>query len=357
MAQLGSQMKHLGMEGPVCLVSSATPKRLLEAVWTSSLEESGYDFSYLLFGGTSTADEAQRIADEAKKTGAKSLVAVGGGQLIDSVRAASCLVGSSQDLEVVSCPTVASTDAPCSTLCVMYHGDHSFDEYRLIRRHPTLVLVDTAVIAQAPRRMLVGGLGDALSTWFEARTVNEAKKKNFLGGMPTQTSTALANLCYNILIEDGAAAVQAVDAKAVTPALERVVEANTLLSGLGFESGGICVAHSVHNGLTSQPNHTQYTHGEKVSFGIFTQLVLEGRPQEEIKTILHFCKSVGLPLTLQEVGVDAKDDKAIREIAERSLVSGESAHNEPFQVTVDMMADAIRAADRMGALYHKNQTA
>jgi hypothetical protein len=103
-------------------------------------------------------------------------------------------------------------------------------------------------------------------------------------------STAFANLCYNILIEDGAAAVQAVDAKAVTPALERVVEANTLLSGLGFESGGICVAHSVHNGLTSQPNHTQYTHGEKVSFGIFTQLVLEGRPQEEIKTILHFCK-------------------------------------------------------------------
>lgn len=174
--------------------------------------------------------------------------------------------------------------------------------------------------------------------------------------MPTQTSTALANLCYNILIEDGAAAVQAVDAKAVTPALERVVEANTLLSGLGFESGGLCVAHSVHNGLTSQPICAQYTHGEKVAFGLLTQLVIEGRPQDEIKIVLNFCKSVGLPLTLNEVGVDATDEKAVREIAERALAPGESSHKEPFEVTVDMMIDAIRAADRMGALIHKNQS-
>ena len=200
------------------------------------------------FCGTCTADEAQRIIDEAKRTGAKTLVAIGGGQIIDVVRAASAIV----ECEVVSCSTVASTDAPCSTLCGMYHSDHSFDENRFTRRHPTLVLVDTTAVAHAPRRMFVGGLGDALATWFEARTVKEAQKQNFVGGMPTETSTGLCKLCYDIIIADGEAAVQSVDAKAVTPALERIVEANTLLSGLGFESGGLCVAHSVHNGLTYQ---------------------------------------------------------------------------------------------------------
>ncbi len=77
--------------------------------------------------------------------------------------------------------------------------------------------------------------GDALATWFEARSIREANGDNFLGGKQTETGLALAKLCYDILIEDGAAAVQSVDANTVTPALERVVEANTLLSGLGFE--------------------------------------------------------------------------------------------------------------------------
>eukprot|EP00521_Asterionellopsis_glacialis_P012780 CAMPEP_0195305112 /NCGR_PEP_ID=MMETSP0707-20130614/35696_1 /TAXON_ID=33640 /ORGANISM="Asterionellopsis glacialis, Strain CCMP134" /LENGTH=372 /DNA_ID=CAMNT_0040369137 /DNA_START=37 /DNA_END=1155 /DNA_ORIENTATION=+ len=349
--QLGAEMQKLNMKGPVVVVSTATPRRLLEEKWAKCLPESGYEFSFLAFSGSCTADESDKIAAEAKRTGAKTLVAFGGGQVIDAVRAASVIA----ECEVVSCPTIASTDAPCSTLSVMYHNDRSFDEYRFSHRHPTLVLVDTAIVAQAPQRMLVGGLGDALATFFEARTIREAQATNFLNGMPTETSYALGKLCHEILIEDGAAAVQSVDAKAVTPALERVVEANTLLSGLGFESGGLCVAHSVHNGLTSQPICAQYTHGEKVAFGLLTQLVLEGRPKDEIETILKFCFSVGLPITLKGVGVDAADAKAINTIATRALAPGESSHKEPFEVTVPMMEDAIRAADHMGVLFEQGK--
>jgi glycerol dehydrogenase len=277
----------------------------------------------------------------------------------------------------------------------MYHKDHTFHEYLFTKRHPTLVLVDTAVVAQAPRRMLVGGLGgestwiglmrndylinttntsplrsfvsiywyttidfyccrvDALATWFEARTIKEAHGLTFVGARQTETAAALAKLSYDIVIADGAAAVQAVDAKVVTPALERVVEANTLLSGLGFESGGLCVAHSVHNGLTSQSQCMEYTHGERVAFGLLTQLVLEGRPQEEIDIVLNFCSTVGLPITLKALSIDATDENAIQEVAARSLAPGETAHREPFEVTVDMMADAIRGADQMGTLYEK----
>jgi glycerol dehydrogenase len=355
--QLGAEMKKLGMKGPVIIVSSQSPRRLLEATWSKCLPEAGYNYSYMAFSGTCTVEEAERIAAQAKKQGAKTLIAFGGGQVIDAVRTASGIVGDEDDsvVEVVSCPTVASTDAPCSTLCVLYHADHTFHQYRFTRRHPTLVLVDTEVVAQAPRRMLVGGLGDALATWFEARTVAEAHANNFVGGKSTETSSALAKLCYEILIADGAAAVQSVDSKAVTPALERVVEANTLLSGLGFESGGLCVAHSVHNGLTSQPSCVDYTHGEKVAFGLLVQLVLEGRPATEVETILKCCSSVGLPITLRDVGVEVTDAKAIAAISERSLAPGDSSHNEPFQVTVPMMEDAIRAADRMGTLYKEGR--
>eukprot|EP01083_Nonionella_stella_P037785 102990_1 len=350
-SHLGSEMKKLGLQGPVVVVSTGTPKRMLGPTWEKSLKDEGFEYTDMKFGGICTSIEADKISSMAKSVSAKTLVAFGGGQVIDAVRAASITSG----CEVVSCPTLASTDAPCSTLCVMYHEDHSFSEYLLTKRHPTLVLVDTSIIALAPKRMLVGGLGDALATWFEARSVREAGTNNFLNGGQTETGLALARLSYEILIEDGPAGVQAVDANAVTPALERVVEANTLLSGLGFESGGLCIAHAVHNGLTTQPMSINYTHGEKVAFGLLTQLICEGRPQKEIQIILKFCSDVGLPITLEAVGVDATDGKAVVEIAERATVPGETSHNGPMKVTAEIVAHAIRAADRCGSLYEQGK--
>ena len=73
------------------------------------------------------------------------------------------------------------------------------------------MLVDTSVIAKSPLRLLVAGMGDALATWFEAKTVIEAHQVNQLGGVPTISAGALAELCYRTLLEDGAAACRALE--------------------------------------------------------------------------------------------------------------------------------------------------
>ena len=143
--------------------------------------------------------------------------------------------------------------------------------YRFYTRHPALVLVDTTVIAQAPKRQLVAGLGDALATWFEARTVLQSHVNNQLGGKPTTSGTALAKLCHDILLADGPAACAAVDAGVATPALERIVEANNLLSGLGFENGGLAAAHAVANGFSMIAGSHRMLHGDKVAMGLHTQ--------------------------------------------------------------------------------------
>ena len=146
-------------------------------------------------------------------------------------------------LPVVNCPTVASSYAPCSALSVIYTDEGVFQEYRFYRKNPDLVLVDTNVVAQGPPRLLAAGMGDALATWFEAKTCAAGNVRNMRGGSSTRSALALAELCYRTLIEDGPAAMRSVKAKAVTPSLERIVEANTLLSGLGFESSGRVVRH------------------------------------------------------------------------------------------------------------------
>ncbi|MEQ3551906.1 iron-containing alcohol dehydrogenase [Pseudonocardia nematodicida] len=56
-------------------------------------------------------------------------------------------------------------------------------------------------------------------------------------------------------------AIDAVRDHQVTPAVEKVIEANTLLSGLGFESGGLAAVHPIHNGLTAVPTTHGPAHG------------------------------------------------------------------------------------------------
>jgi glycerol dehydrogenase len=161
-------------------------------------------------------------------------------------------------------------------------------------------------------------------------------------------ATALARLCYETLIADGVDARKAVERGEVTPALERVVEANTLLSGLGFESGGLAAAHSIHNGLTARPETHHRWHGEKVAFGVIALLALERRDEAEIEAIVDFCLRVGLPVTLEDLGLRADPD-VLAAVAEVACAEGETIHNEPFPVTADMVVAALRTADAVGA--------
>jgi glycerol dehydrogenase len=264
--------------------------------------------------------------------------------VLDTARAAAADL----DLPVVSCPTVATSDSPCSALSVIYTTEGVFQEYRFYRKNPDLVLVDTKVIAQGPPRLLVAGMGDALATWFEAKTCVAGHVKNMRGGASTQSALSLARLCHETLLADGVDALRAVQHQIVTPALERLVEANTLLSGLGFESSGLAAAHAVHNGLTAAPGTHAFYHGEKVAYGLLVQLVLEGQPRSIVEQVLHFATEVGLPITLAEIGLHELPREMLQQVAHRATAKGETIHNEPFEVRPDMVADAILAADATG---------
>src|SRR5699024_8765151 len=134
----------------------------------------------------------------------------------------------SSDLTVII-PTTASTDAPTSALSVVYSDEGVFEGYRFYKKNPDLVVVDTKVIAGAPDRFMSSGIADALATWVEARSVIKAEGNTMAGGTTTIAGQAIAEKCEQILFEYGHLAYESVKAKAVTPALESVVEANTLL--------------------------------------------------------------------------------------------------------------------------------
>jgi len=309
------------------------------------------------FGGECSRQEIARLKELAQAQNCSCTIGLGGGKAIDTAK---CVA---EGNAVIIVPTIAATDAPTSHSAVLYTPDGAFDDYAYFKQNPSVVLIDTQIIANAPVRFLVSGMGDALSTWFEARAT-AASFSNVNAGLPcgalngdcppakgTNTALALASLCYQTLIADGAKAKAACEINVVTSALENIVEANILLSGLGFESAGLGGAHAIHDGLTILEGTHHYFHGEKVAFGTIAQLVLENAPTEELNEVLDFCLSVGLPVCLADIGVDEISDEELMQVAEKACIPEESIHAMPFPIVVESVAAAIKAADKIGVAY------
>ena len=272
------------------------------------------------------------------------MVGLGNGKTLDTAKAAAY----EAKLPVAIVPTIAATDAPCSALSVIYTPEGEFKRYLILPRNPDLVLVDTQIIANAPVRLLVSGMGDALATWFEAESCMKKYAGNMTGDLGSMSAYALARLCYDTLLKYGVTAKTSCEAHVVTAALEHIVEASTLLSGLGFESGGLAASHAIHNGLTVLEQTHQYYHGEKVAFGTLTSLFLTDKPTETINEVYSFCVSIGLPSTLADIGLAEASDEALLKIATASCAEGETIHNEPIPVTPDMVFSALKTADAEG---------
>ena len=338
--QLGEDLKPIG-SAPL-LVADDLVWGLVGHDIEASLKAADLPVQREVFRGVPSAKEVDRLVEVIKKTGADVAVAVGGGSAIDAVKAAGHLAG----IRWANCPTVASTDAPCSALSVIYTEDGEFEEYRFFPRNPDLVLVDSQVVANAPVQLLIAGVGDALATWLEARATAQSNSKTMAGGLPTLTGTALAQLSWDVLWDNALQAVDAVRDNEVTPAVEKVIEANTLLSGLGFESGGLAAAHAIHNGLTAVAATHGLAHGQKVNIGSVTQLVLEGAPSSEIREFVEFTTRVGLPTTLTEVGLRADDLDALTTVADAATVEGETIHAMPFEVRSADVVSALASIER-----------
>ncbi len=292
------------------------------------------------FGGECSDEEVARLTELGR--GSDTVVGIGGGKVIDAAKA----VAHALHARCVIVPTIASTDAPTSKVAVIYSPEGVFQRCLFLPRNPDVVLVDTEIIAQAPPRLLVAGMGDALSTWFEADSCRRSRSRNQCGGHATLAARALARLCYDTIREHGVSALVACRAGVVTPALEHVVEANTLLSGLGFESAGLAAAHAIHNGLTRLPETHDYYHGEKVAIGVLASLFLTDRPQSLIDEVYDFCEDVGLPTTLGQIGVQTLTDA----VGEGACAEGETIHHEAGVVTPAQVKAALIAADAYGSL-------
>ena len=345
MKKLGEYAQKYGKKALVLITESGYKR--IEDVLKVGFE--GYDIEpvYEYFNRECSKTEINRLVAVMNEKGCDVVIGIGGGKILDTAKA----VAYYKEVPVLICPTIASTDAPCSALSVIYTDEGVFEEYLFLPANPNMVLMDTEIIAKSPVRLTVSGMGDALATYFEARACQASEATTCAGGNVTMAAMSLAKLCFDTLMNEGVKAKLALEAGACTKAVEKVIEANTLLSGIGFESGGLAGAHAIHNGFTVLDECHHMYHGEKVAFGTITQLVLEDIPAEELEDIIDWCIELGLPVTLKELGITEVTDEKLMAVATAACAENDTLHNMPFEVTPETVCAAIKAADAYGRYF------
>ena len=131
-AQLGSKL---------FILTSASGRGRVEGKIAEGLGES--TAVYEVFNGECCMTEIDRVKAAFDASGCDLIVGIGGGKIHDTAKAAAYYAG----VPVVIVPTIASTDAPCPALSVIYTEDGVFEKYLFLPANPNLVLMDTDIIA------------------------------------------------------------------------------------------------------------------------------------------------------------------------------------------------------------------
>ncbi|MBW2622032.1 MAG: glycerol dehydrogenase, partial [Deltaproteobacteria bacterium] len=336
LSQLGTHLSIFGKTNPLILASPSA-MRVGRDIISKSLEEADISHKFLEFNQACTFEEIGRVKEACLAGNHDCIISCGGGKALDTGRAAAAgfVVNTATSppqiinpfgagVECVQVPTVAASDALTASLSVVYDNRGTQIGALIIRINPLMILVDTSIIASAPIRTLVAGMGDALATFFEADAAHRTNTPTITGGQALRTALMMTRLCLDTLLDFGEKAIREVEACEPGPALEAVVEANILLSGLGYECGGLAAAHAIAGSLTLL--HDRFDpepyHGELVAFSTLTQLLMEKSDPETIARIHGFCKNVGLPTTFAGIGLEGVSDADLGVVAEDASKSG-----------------------------------
>lgn len=289
---------------------------------------------------------AALAAARLREAGCDLVVGVGGGKALDLAK----LVADDAGAPVVTVPTSAATCAAWTALGNFYDEAGGFQEGRPLRKSPSAIIVDQALIARAPARLLASGLADTVAKWIETSvSVNYP-----VADAGTRAAWTMARFMYDEIRNWGEEAYQDAKSGKLTAAVARAIEVNVCLAGtvggLGGERCRSVAGHAVANALTTMrtiPATPVSYHGEKVAFGLVTQLILEGR-EADAADLAGFFARLEVPGTLVALG-HPLDAASLARVAEHVCGPRSTAHHLPFPVTPDRVVVALVEADRLGA--------
>lgn len=347
LAKAGAYAKHYGVSA--CLIGGHKALAAVRQPLVKSLAEADIGITgEVHFGGECSWANVDLLAAQPAVHEAAVLFGIGGGKAIDTAK----LLAYKLNKPLITVPTVAATCAAWTTLSVVYDSQGAFVEVSYQAANPKAVLADTGVLLRAPGSFMIAGIGDTLAKWYEG----EACTRGVAVTQHGAAGLSLAKMVCDRLFVHGPAAVEAAASRQSIPAFEETIDAIIMYAGLISNIGGddcrCAAAHSIYSAFTILPPVHQVLHGAIVSFGILCQMMMDGKPEQDIGEFIQFSQKIGLPVTLAELKLDGVSRQDLKRVAAVSLTVPEMACM-PYPVTAGMVLDAIIAADSKGREWNR----
>lgn len=329
------------------VVSDSFVRELLASRITESFHTAGIRPVFADFSGETSPGQIEQLVTTAKSEACEFVVGLGGGKSQDAAKGVKRELG----IPVVIVPTIASNDAATSRLAITYTDDGRFIGPLVMDTNPDAVIVDSAIIAGAPVRFFISGIADALSTWFEAEQCRQSAVENFFGAGQTVTALSISRNCYDVIWNKAEQALADLRSGRLSPVVEDVIEANVLMSGIGFEGCGVAAAHAISQGFTLIESLHGNLHGEEVAVALLSQFVLEDRDKRFFDSMVQFYRRIGIPSSLRELGLERPTKEHFRIIAEYACREGSRIYNMNRSVSVDDVVGALKTVEELSKPY------
>ena len=320
---------------------------ILQAVAGTSIQIT----DFVWYGGNATYENIEHIRSVQAVQEADMVFAVGGGRAVDTCK----VYCDQEDKPIFTFPTIASNCAAVTSLSVMYREDDSLAGYYFLKKPPLHCFINTRIIAEAPEDLLWAGIGDALSKGYEVQLA--ARGRNLFHTVAM--GVALSHCCTDPLVEYGAAALAACREGRPSYELQEVALDIIISTGLvsNLTTGPNCeyyynssIAHCIYNGSTVIPSVVHnHRHGAIVSFGVLCLLTYDGQYGERDR-IMAFNHSIGLPVTMAEIGLREEDLPAL---AQKSSTVTEWTCT-PYAMDQKTLMEKILECDAAGKTFLKN---
>jgi len=293
-ARLGSRPLIIGGKRALAIA-----RPLMEPSVTAACE--GYEF--LEHPGSCNRERATQLADHAREQGYNVIVGVGGGVLMDFAK----LVGDFAGLPVVNVPTSSATCAAYTPLSVCYTPEGRTVGTQHFGYEVSAVLVDSAVLAAQPTRLLLAGVFDALAKYVEIKQRYREGQSHPLG---LDWAYLMAKRSFDRLVSTTEQCLNDLAAGRLTDAAEQLffttIAVTGVISGIARGSNQTALAHKFYEGTRAMyfEESRTYLHGEIVGVGLLLQNHFNGQPENN-DFLQEMMSKYQMPGCLSEIGLQA----------------------------------------------------